>query len=370
MRILYVNICEERAYTGHRLFDVEWAEGLSMIGKVDLIQPHENWFQNVTENINLITYDYNSHDHSVLNTAFFHKGLLERIDLHHHVVNGRLFRYIEKLDAVNRYDVILAAHMDYLMFNLRFWNSKLTKKIYLLEHSPVIYKNKYYRLACALFKNKIKHIVMEKAALSYYTDKLCVKEKLVKHVPHPLNIITEMDTNTINTYKIVGLSNSNSDLEIQKIVEFEKSTNYFKEHEISVILRAKSIKFNDGALTVFTGKFGLSFHDFYSYVLNADMLLLPFPTDFGARTSGTIIDGLSNRKPVLGTMFETMIQYSKDYPEICKTYCTVDEMIEKIKCFFKGECIQSQKDDFERFLNDRSPEKMKHIYMETFSQKN
>ena len=370
MRILYVNICEERAYTGHRLFDIEWADGLSMIGKVDLIQPHENWFQNVPEKINLITYNYDSHDHSVLNSAFFHKGLLERIDLHHHVVNGRFFRYIEKLDKMNRYDVILAAHIDYLMFNFRFWNSKLTKKIYLIEHSPVIYNNKYYRMFCALYKNKIKHIVMEKAALPYYIGKLGIKTELVKYIPHPLNVIKEVNTNIINKYKIVGLSNSNSDLEIQKIVEFEKNTNYFKDHEISVILRSKNIRFDNGALIVFTGKFGLSFHDFYSYVLNAEMFLLPFPTDFGARTSGTIIDGLSNRKPVVGTMFETMIQYSKDYSEICKTYCTVDEMIEKIEYFLSSDHIQSQEDDFSRFLDDRSPDEMKRIYMETFSQMN
>lgn len=368
MRILYVNICEERAYTGHRLFDIEWADGLSMIAKVDLIEPYKNWFHNVPDNINLITYNYNSYEQSVLNANFFHKGLLERIDLHHHLVNGKLYRYIEKLDKMNRYDVILAAHIDYLMFNFRFWNSKLTKKIYLIEHSPVIYKNKYYRLLCALFKNRIKHIVMEKAALSYYTEKLGIKEELVKFVPHPLNVITELNTNTINKYKIVGLSNSNSDLEIQKIVEFESSTNYFKDNGISVILRSKNIKFDNGALIVFTGRLDLSFHDFYSYILNAEMLLLPFPTDFGARTSGTIIDGLSNRKPVVGTMFETMLQYSNDYAKICKTYSTVEDMIEKIEYLLTGGSIQSREDEFARFLNDRSPEEMKRIYMETFSQ--
>ena len=36
-RFLYVNICEQDAYRGHKLFDMEYASILSTIGEVDII---------------------------------------------------------------------------------------------------------------------------------------------------------------------------------------------------------------------------------------------------------------------------------------------------------------------------------------------
>lgn len=366
MKILYVNISEERAYEGHKLFDMEWAEGLSMISDVDLIQPSEGWFSNDNGRVNLITYNQNLKGITWLSRGIFNKGLLKRIDLYQKAKNARLYKFIENLDEKNNYDVILAAHLDYLMFLFRFWNSKITKKLYMIEHSPEIYSKWVYRDTSLFFKNQIYHVVMEKAAVRFYIEKMHISPNRIKYIPHPLNQVDYLGKSDVKKYNVVALSNSNSDKKIKKIIEQEERVGFLRKKRISMIVRSKEIEYDSEYLKVFTGRLSLSFEEFYGYILKSDVVVLPFGEEFGARTSGTIIDGLSNNKPVIGTSFATMCQYADEYPSVCKVYNTIDELCLLIEEFVKNKEERQMTLDFNSFKNSRSKSAMKKLYLDSF----
>lgn len=363
-RFLYVNICEQNAYRGHKLFDMEYAAILSTIGVVDMIAPEEDWYK-TNKNINIILYDP-ARDIKRLTTSILKKidkGFIHRISPYTHLCNYKILSQVEKLDRQYHYTAIIAAHLDIFAYAVFRKKSPLSNKLFVIEHTPSAYSHKIIRKVFNITKNKITHLVMEKAALDIYENLYGVRKDRLWYLPHPYN---EIKINKREKqYSIVGISNSNSSALINKLIEMEKQIKFFKNNKIKAIFRSSSEIFDNGWLKVIKGCLGLSFEEYYSYILNADLLVAPFEVDFGARTSGTIIDGLSNGIPSIGSSFITMIQYSNEYPNACKVFDNLNEMCDMIVDYLKNmEAYKfNARHDFDNFRRERSVENIADNFM-------
>lgn len=367
MRILYANICTEM-FEGHRLFDVEWVRGLSQIAQVDLIETKPGWYENVPDEVTVryLDLEHEMHGYQWLDSKLFHKGILYRIGFYKHMKALKFIKLVDRMDLQNDYDLVLAAHLDLLAFLPVRRRVGFRKKLYLMEHMTGVYDNKIMRKIFDKVKNDMNHIVMEKNMLDYFISELGVEKGRMRYVPHPLNSIKLPCRGAGEMFDIVGISNSNEDSQIEMIVEYEKQFGYFKKNRIRVLLRSQKIKFDNGWLVVFSKHLGIPFEEFYGYILNCKIVLLPFDVNFGGRTSGTIIDALSNRKLALGTDFATMRQYQSDYPSVCKVYVTIDDLIAHIEDLFARSGSMAFTSDFDSFLADRSDENMKQYYIRAF----
>lgn len=371
MKILFVNICEKRAYEGHKLADSEWINELAMLGDVDVICPSVKWYNEIKIHARVIPFDaeLRTKGRKILQSKLINRGIIRRFNPYIHLSNHNLYKFVERLDAKNHYDIIFAAHLDLIMFLLHYRHSKIINKIFVLEHTPEWYENKYIRKCFDLSKNRLQHITMEKFCVPIYVKKYGVSKNRVHCIPHPYNRIKQVNRENIEKYEVIGLSNSNSPDEIAQIIKWELRTGFFRDHKIKVLLRSpkKENEFDDGWLTVIVGRLNLSFEDYYSYILHAKVLILPFDKSFGARTSGTIIDALSNEKCVIGTEFKTMVGYSKNYTAVCACYKNMNELGECIKSVleFQRNTDKMQK-DFLKFAQDRSLDSIKKYMLKAF----
>lgn len=368
MRILFVNICEKRAFEGHRLHDSEWINGLAMFGEVDVICPSRNWYQGLDLHARIIPFDAQA---VTKGDKFWHskavnRGIIRRLDPFVHLSSHNLYRFVEKLDQKRHYAFIFAAHLDPIMFLAHSWCSPITGKLFVLEHTPELYKNRYVRICLERTKNRVHHVTMEKICVPMYVNRYGIDRDKVHAIPHPCNKIPDIKENTDADFAVVGLSNSNSPQKVAQIIAWEKKSGYFRKHHIKAVFRSpdKNQVYDDGWLRVITGRLSLSLDDYYSYIKNAAVLVLPFDENFGARTSGTIIDALSNKKCCIGTAFPTMKGYAREYRAVCRVYRTITELEKALaEILGKNSGQKAVEEDFNSFEKDRSMDSMK-VYME------
>ncbi len=134
----------------------------------------------------------------------------------------------------------------------------------------------------------------------------------------------------------------------------EKREHFFEKNNIKVILRSKSIEFDSKNLVVFAKRLGLTFEEYYGYILSSKIVLLPFGIEFGVRSSGTIMDALSNRKPIIGSAFPALSEYSSRMANICHTYENTNELKNKIKQLLTSN--EKYDKEYDEFIREHSDE--------------
>lgn len=357
MKILYANLKEHGAIKGHKLFDMHWAQIFSQIGDVDVLCPSERWYGNIPPGINIISFNPETYliKNKIINSKIFSRGYLARLCLYFRAISYEYLKYACYLDNKKHYDVIVFSTLDVLSFALGFRKFRSPKKIFIIEHMLSMYEKEADQVFYSCYKNKVNHIVMEKGAVPIYINTHGIKQELLNYIPHPLNTIAQDKILKVDWYyDVVGISNSNSEQEIKSIIEFETDKGFFRKNRIKVLFRSKSFVFDDGWLKVISGQAPLLSEEYYTYIDMAKIIVLPFDISFGLRTSGTIIDALSNNTCVLGSEFATMKQYETEYPLICHTYGTTAELFGKIKYMLKTDRTQSINLEFASFKNERS----------------
>ncbi len=361
MRILYINICSINAYLGHKLFDVEWCKNLSEIGLVDLVQPSKGWYSNIPPNINIITFEAEKHvkHERFFKSAIVNFGRLHRLEPYRHACNAAILNFVKELDKKNHYDLIISAHFDIIVQFFCHPGKKLLNKMYLIEHLPPLYMSRPLKALYDFNKNNINHITMERKSVQILQDKVGIRSDRIYYVPHPVNEIS-INTNIKcdSYYDIIGLSNSNSDILIHQIIQYEEQNNYFMRKGIRVLIRSHDIEYDNGYLKVFKGRLNLSYDEFYTYIIKAKLMLILFPLSFGFQTSGTIIDALSFRVISIGTKFDTYTSYCEDYPNACISFEGIDELISSIEMNLDKK-NQDSFDDFDRFYENRTGNSMR-----------
>lgn len=270
----------------------------------------------------------------------------------------RAIRIVKK----NQIDTIIVASCDYITF-LMFYLFCSKKKICLIHHAEIdaLETNVVKRVLFSLYKNKIIHIVFEDFIKEYLNNSFLVPKSQIIVMPHSLNENNCIDKSCME-YKMVGLSSSNDEKIIQKIVQFEINTNYFKNKKSKIILKSKKIEFDDGYLKV--TKEYLSNIDYNTYISSAEYILIPFSSDFKYRESGTLMDALSNNKKVIASDIMLIREYKKKYPDICFVYYSLEDIITILSVDDKSKLIE--KTEFEKFRSLHSKKKLVSLFEAIF----
>ena len=95
-----------------------------------------------------------------------------------------------------------------------------------------------------------------------------------------------------------------------------------------MLLRSKTQSYDDGYLKVIVGY--LNDDEYYSLIIRSQAVIMPFPDTFENRSSGTLVDALSNNIRIYGTDIPVVASYSHKYPLICQKFSDIDELIELI----------------------------------------
>ena len=355
-KILYCNACALYMIEGHRYFDVKWANLLSKFADVTLLSPENNWYELSNSKVRCIVFDAAKYLNKkrIVNLEIWNKGALKHLNIRNREYARIIFEYILKLDRREKYDYIIFSQKDFIMFDILKRKMVNLNRIFWIDHSCSGWdKFKYY----FFYKHsihKVQHIVMERVAIKYLENQYGIELSRIHYIPHMTNTVLMVNDVNEKKYDIVGISNSNDDKEIYKIIELEKREHFFEKNNIKVILRSKSIEFDSKNLVVFAKRLGLTFEEYYGYILSSKIVLLPFGIEFGVRSSGTIMDALSNRKPIIGSAFPALSEYSSRMANICHTYENTNELKNKIKQLLTSN--EKYDKEYDEFIREHSDE--------------
>lgn len=329
MKILYCDLCPKSTVEGHKHFDAAWCQLLSNIADVTLLSFENEWYKEIGENIDEYIYDISDelNKRKWLSWKIWEKGNFRRLCVNDHVEANLYIKKALELNKEKHFDYIIIGALDIISY--LFYRKKLLKasKLAVIEHSADRYNIGITNKIFLKIKNDFTHIVMEEDAITHFSDKYGINKGIISYIPHMLNSIAADKPVKIEgqTYDVVGISNSNNDNEVAKIINLEKEDNFFANNGLKAIFRSRNLEYESQNLKVFKGRLGFSYEEYYTYIRMAKVVVLPFSTGFGLRSSGTIMDTFSQNVPIIGNPFGTMIQYNRSLPHICKLYTTMDE---------------------------------------------
>ncbi len=232
-------------------------------------------------------------------------------------------------------------------------------KIFLMHHHNIdlLSKSSIKRLFFKLYSSRYKHIVLCEFIKKYVRDSLGVESSLIYVWPHPSYQTAKLPV--IQDIDCVGLSGSNDDELISKLIEDEKKNGVLKKNNLRVILKSHLYNFDNEYLKVFTGY--LDRHVYDDYIQRARSIFIAFPSDFKYRMSATLMDSLCNNKIVIGTDIPVIVNCKKRYPDIIKLYSSND-FVSSLVAIRETPIAKSE---FEEFKNNHADDYIFNIYTAT-----
>ena len=212
---------------------------------------------------------------------------------------------------------------------------------------------KYRRLAYNLIKDNVFSIVLAGYIKDFLVSDLGTNPDRVCVLPHPMNIMNNIKAPDIDC---VGLSNSNDEGIIEQIIEAENSHGLIKRNNLKVLLKSRNYRYDNGYLKIISGFIDNSQYD--DYMTRAKFILIPFPSTFKYRVSGTLIDALSNKKCVFGTDVHVINYASRCYPNVIKKF-NITSFIADLLDANKNNMINNS--DFNRFHTEHEDEALSAI---------
>lgn len=366
MQILYCDLRAKWTVKGHRYFDVKWAHLLREVANVTLLCPDEEWYEDVNCNIHKETYNAleKLDKNKVLNWSIWSKWVFRHFAIKDHIEASMYIKRIIELSKNSQYDYILIGSIDLISYYFNRNKLKKISKLVFNNQSVSAFKTGILHCLFMKVKDDFIHIVMEKDGIEYMSQNYGIEKSKIHYIPHMLNPINRNLNANVDSYDIVGISNSNEDEEVLKIIEMEKKEHFFKKNGLRAIFRSKELEYDNSSLKVFKGRLGLTYDEYYTYITNSKIIVLPFSTRFGLRSSGTIMDAFSQEIPIIGNPFMTMIQYNRQIPNICKLYTTVDELKDNIIELINRK--KEYKEEYEFFCKTHSNEFIINQIKETF----
>lgn len=327
MRILYCNLRAKWTVMGHLYFDVKLVHLLSNVAEVTLLYPDEGWYGDVNENIRIEVYDAVAEldRKKWANLGIWSKGHLRRLAIKDHMESNCYIKRVLELSKNEQFDYIFLGTLDFISYY--FYRNQLKKAgtLVLIEHWADAFEHGILNRIFMKVKSDFLHVVMEEDGIDALHALYAIDRSSIYHIPHMLNPITKCLDAAVTFYDVVGISNSNDDDEIRKIIDLEEGEHFFENNGIRAIFRSKNLEYDKESLKVFKGRLGLSYDEYYTYVTKAKVMVLPFSVQFGLHSSGTLMDAFSQGIPIVGNPFKTMVQYNRQIPHICKLYSTMNE---------------------------------------------
>ena len=355
MDVLYCNLISNGPVSGHKQFDYRWSEILGQLARVSLLSYEKGWYEKKADQIEIIECNSKSKadKDKLLNLGVLKKGFLRKLQIREHVETIFICKKVLSIAKAQKYDYIFIGGMDFIVYLLFRKRLKRVSNLVLINHSATAYQRGMVKRIFSLVKEDFIHVVMEGDGVKSFSKEYGIDSSKIFHIPHMLNSYDWKYNDKNIKYDFVGISNSNSDDEVRKIIEWENEDRFFEKNGIKAIFRSSGIDYETKFLKVFSGRLGLSYDDYYSYICDSRAVIMPFPEEFGYRSSGTLMDSMSQNKPVLGTRFGTLLQYNRQFPNICKVYSDKKEFK---SCIIELMETDRNKDEFVAFKYEHSDE--------------
>lgn len=248
----------------------------------------------------------------------------------------RTMLYSAKIKRIKRYeslDCIIIASYDTILFPI--WQLLISHNTpeFIIQHNNIDgLKNAIKRICFYTFAHKQHHLVFEEFIAEYLVNHFRIAASNITVIPHQMNVFKAHKVNkTTYQYYCVGLSSSNDESFIQKLINMQKKDHIFKKKN-SVYLKSSLYEYNDGCLCVHKGY--LSNDEYANLLCNSKIVFMPFPSSFRYRASGTLSDGIANGKIVVGTDIPILRYYSKKMPHSCFIIQNTDDFIKFLSMDF------------------------------------
>lgn len=237
---------------------------------------------------------------------------LSRVDYLFYSINN-IKKVIKVANQENITTIVCVTYDEYALFLYSVFIPSWFK-IFIMHNNNIdkFDRHSSSRLLFNVFKNRYNHIVLCGFMADYLKNKYGLSNVIVW--PHPLNPVD--NTSEDKTIDCLGISNSNDEEMIDSFIKEEKLSHVFKDNNLKVLLRSKKQTFDNGYLTVITGK--LDKNDFDNLILHSKSILISFPSTYYMRMSGTLVDALSNNKFVFASKSPLIEESKKEYPNIIK----------------------------------------------------
>jgi hypothetical protein len=340
MNILYLDFLNPKS---HLRLDVNQISTLSKIGKVTVLSPMGR-YENLPNDVNLIEKKMLS----VKNGKFLNR-----------ITSLRSMIISSLISRENKHDCIIVSSFETIAFAIGRLFFKRNSRIIIMHHfNTDELSNKVKATIFRTYMNKVEHIVLEQFIKDRLISDFGIKNCKVHVLPHHMNIVN-LSSQKKHKYNCVGLSNSNDESIISRIVEKEEENSILKTAGCKVVLKSKITEYDNGYLKVVKGF--IENGEFEDYIESARSIYMPFPSEFKYRMSGTLVDALSNSKLVYGSDIVLMNHFASRYPAICKVINTAEDFFEYI-INNRFNLNDEQLKDFNRFRHDYSTERIKEKF--------
>lgn len=303
MKILFFNALYE---PGHKYVDKKNIYNLSQISELTVLAP-DRWYDELPKSVNY------------KNLALEQKKDARRINAW--ICALRNCWRAAKLARHSPVDIIIFGEYELITIPIAIKFFPKGVKVIVCNHNNVdqLEKSIIKRLLFNMLRNKVYHCAFEPFIKDRLVEKYNLSKERIFVWPHPTERPMKCFTHEDIIYDCVGISNSNDEETIKSIYENEVRYGAIKARGQHIVLRAKTLTpFDDGYLTLIKG--WISQKEYERYFNQAKSILISFPQSFQYRVSATVLDGLINKKIIIGADIPLMRYYSQRYPSLCFIY--------------------------------------------------
>lgn len=344
MKIL---VCDFLIVKAHKTVNLNIVRAMAKIAEIDLISVNGYYDEERNE---LEKLGVNIKD--IQTTEMSRGKILSRL------YSYRLMRLQSKL-LDKKYDLVVSLAFETIVFAAgRHLFKNIPLCIFHHKNTDELC-SRVKRRAFDLYKNKVYNIVFEQFFSEYLINSCKTDCDHVLVIPHPIAIVEK--TSDIINYDCVGISNSNSESDIDNLVD---NNELLKENNIHILLRSKRREIELSNIKVIKGFLPLD--EYYQYINSAKAIFVPLPSSFIYRLSASIYDAIAHRKMVITTSIKYVEEYSKRYPGICFYAENVGQFVDVLKHSRIADDIV-----IDRFIADHSldmiSECMRNQFMKTIA---
>lgn len=321
---------------GHRNYNFELLKILSKEYDVDVIN-YNSYYKGLPLPSNCKMISINKEGKEINQSGFF--GRMRSLNV---------LKKTNKIFKKAKYDALIISSFDvYVMLFASFMFSK-KQNIILIHHNTVdqICSNHKKAFCFNRYKNKFKHVVLEDFIFDYLKESNLINNNLFV-VYHPLTISYNGHQTKTFSYNAVSLSNSTDEKIMCSIIEKESRSHLLENNNLKIALKTKQFTCHLTSIETINGF--LDDCEYDRLKTESDFMLLFYPSNFLYRSSGVLLDSLSNRKRIICNDFLFAKSINNRYPNICFVVSSYEEMVDVLK---NNKTINNE--DFELFKMDRS----------------
>lgn len=230
-------------------------------------------------------------------------------------INGKLFKKYKNI----RFDAVLIMNYEILTFPFYWIFMPWDIPVYVFQHQQLDeLSNGFKRMIFTLYKNRVTHLVLEELFAEFLKNQIKVKNIGVVH--NISYVFGKSGVVSKDTF-ILGISSNNDEEIIQKIIEHQQKNHFLEKYKTKMYIRSHKHTYTDHYLKV-NDKY-LSDQEYDNLYSQATAVLSLVPKNFLNRLSGSVLDAISDGKPVISMPIPIHSYYQKQAPSMFKLFSNI-----------------------------------------------